>query len=325
MTARLHTLINALSDGRFHSGEGLGAELGISRAAVWKLLQKLEPLGLQLHAVSGKGYRLATPFEPLERDAVIAALEEDSLPLLSELEILPEVESTNRYLLESAGDGAPGGSACFAEYQQAGRGRRGREWHSPYGSSIYFSLLWRFNDGTSRLAGLSLAVAVALMRCLEECGLERAGIKWPNDILVEGRKLAGILLDVAGEHSGPCHVVIGIGINGRVSQQQGAAIDQPWTDLWQSGVEVGRNRLAGRLLHHLLLAVEEYQEAGLDAFLDEWRGHDLTCDREVAIHHGSEVIHGIARGVDRSGMLQVEQSDGLRSYASGEVSLRSAG
>lgn len=322
MSDRLHALINLLADGRFHSGEQLGKALGVSRAAIWKMLPRLEAMGIEVHAVSGKGYRLAHGFTPLERDAICAELDAGSLALLGKLELLVDTLSTNRYLLDAAMAGAPSGSVCFAEYQQGGRGRRGRQWHSPYGSNLYMSLLWRFGDGTARLGGLSLVVAIALMRCLNELGITGGGIKWPNDILVDGRKLAGILLDVAGESNGPCYVVIGVGLNYRMPDNAAAAIDQPWTDLLQCGLQHGRNRVAGRLLHHLLLVVREYQQEGLNAFRAEWERWDLVRDKEVLVHQGTEKLPGIARGIDESGLLLVEHQDGLRSHASGEVSLR---
>lgn len=319
---RCYELINLLADGRFHSGEALGKQLGVSRAAIWKIMEAVKGLGLEVYAVTGKGYRLASPFTPLQRGAILSALDTTSAPLLKELDILIQTDSTNGYLLKAAMEGAPSGTACLAEYQDRGRGRRGRQWISPYGSNIALSLLWRFNDGTGRLGALSLAIAVALMRCLQEFGLQGAGIKWPNDILVDGRKLAGILLDVAGESNGPCHVVIGVGINYQLPAEAQQQIDQPWIDLQQCGLEVDRNRLAGRLLHHLLQVVSVYQDAGMEAFREEWRRWDVTDGKAVTIHLGEQRIPGIARGIDERGLLMVEQDDGIRSYASGEVSLR---
>lgn len=324
MSPRYHLLIEQLADGHFHSGESLGQALGITRAAIWKMVPRLEQLGLEIYAVSGKGYRLSEPFEPLNSQAVLAALPEPTRVQPSSIEVLREVDSTNRYLLQAAVGGAASGAVCLAEYQNSGRGRRGRHWASPYGGNIYLSMLWRFSDGTARLGGLSLAVAVALMRLLQELGIADAGIKWPNDILVNGKKLAGILLDVAGESNGPCHVVIGVGMNFRMSTNQAATIDQPWVDLRQLGVEQGRNFVAGRLLHHLLFALATYQEQGLAAFIAEWRRWDLVRDKAITIYHGNEGKQGIARGVDETGLLLVEHGEELRRYASGEVSLRIA-
>jgi len=322
MSSRFYSLIAQLADGRFHSGEMLGQALGISRAAIWKMIPKLEQLGLEVYAVSGKGYRLAAPFEPLDKAAILDRLSPESRKHLAELEVLRELDSTNRYLLQAASGGIASGSVCLAEYQYGGRGRRGRNWASPYGGNIYLSLLWRFTDGTARLGGLSLAVAVALMRLLQEFGVADAGIKWPNDILVEGKKLAGILLDVAGESNGPCHVVIGIGMNFHMSKKQAEGIGQPWIDLHQLGLSQGRNDITGRLIHQLLLALDTYQVEGLAAFIDEWRNWDLARDNLITIRHGDEGKQGVARGVDEQGLLLVEHSDGIRCYASGEVSMR---
>lgn len=322
MSSRIYSLIEQLSDGRFHSGEALGQALGVSRAAVWKMIPRLEELGLEIYAVSGKGYRLAAPFEPLDADIMLQQLSSESREYLAGIEVLRELDSTNRYLMQAALGGADSGSVCLAEYQYGGRGRRGRNWASPYGGNIYLSLLWRFSDGAARLGGLSLAVAVALMRLLQELGIEKAGIKWPNDILVEGRKLAGILSDVAGESNGPCHVVVGIGMNFQMSQQQAANIGQPWIDLSQLGLKQGRNEVAGRLIHHLLLVLDAYQKQGLKTFIDEWRQWDLVCDNPITIHHGEKGVAGIARGIDAQGLLLVEHGDAVQKYASGEVSLR---
>jgi len=322
MSARLYELLDLLADGKFHSGETLGKVLGVSRAAVWKRLATLQTLGLELHAVSGKGYRLTTPFEPLSREAILQRIPAKSAQLLSRMQLLHETDSTNQQLLLAARTGEPAGSVCMAEYQSGGRGRRGRKWLSPYGSTISLSLLWRFEQGTAALGGLSLAVAVALMRTVTQLGLRGAGIKWPNDILVDGRKLAGILIDVGGESSGPCYVVIGIGLNYRLPQAAAAEIAQPWTDLWQHDIGVGRNEVAAVLLTHLLGVIEEYEDATITGFREEWSRWDLTRDRDVVILNGDKRIQGIARGIDENGFLLLEQQREIRRFAAGEVSLR---
>lgn len=315
-------LIALLSDGAFHSGEHLGKSLGISRAAVWKMIKSLESVGLEIHAVSGRGYRLAKPLELLDDCAIRRQLDAESLTLLKGLEVHPIIDSTNAYLVQRAANGYPSGIACFAEYQQSGRGRRGRQWISPYGSNIYLSLLWRFQEGTGRLGGLSLAVAVAVIRALSECGLHNAGLKWPNDILVNNKKLAGILLEVAGESNGPCYAVIGVGVNFDMPEHAIVGIDQPWTDMRSSGVSEGRNTVAGRILHHLLLAIPQYLHSGLDAVREEWRSWDLLTNREVIVSLGEERRYGVARGIDERGLLLVEDEQGIHSFSSGEVSLR---
>ena len=322
MYDRYSSLISLLSDGAFHSGELLGDALGISRAAVWKLVKGLEAMGFEVHAVSGRGYRLAKSLEMLDEKKILSQLNDVSRDLLVRLEVQQVIDSTNTYLMQKAVNGSPGGFACLAEYQLSGRGRRGRQWVSPYGSNIYLSLLWRFQEGASRLGGLSLAVAVAVMRALTECGLGVGGLKWPNDILVNGKKLAGVLVEVAGESNGPCYAVIGIGINFDMPQNANSRIDQPWTDLRLCGITEERNVVAGKVLHHLLLAIPQYLRGGLDAFREEWRKWDLITGKSVVIMQGEEKRYGVARGIDDRGLLLVEDEQGMHKFSSGEVSLR---
>lgn len=262
------------------------------------------------------------PFEPLRREAILRRLPAKTARRVTQLQLLHETDSTNQQLLLAARDGAPSGTVCVAEYQSGGRGRRGRKWLSPYGSNISLSLLWRFEQGTAALGGLSLAVAVALMRTVSELGLCGAGIKWPNDILLDGRKLAGILIDVGGESSGPCYVVIGIGVNYRLPEGAAEAIDQPWTDLWRHGISAGRNEVLALLLTHLLEVVNSYEDSTLSGFREEWSRWDLTYDCDVMILNGDKRVHGIARGIDASGYLLLEHNGEIRRYAAGEVSLR---
>jgi len=322
MTEKCFDLLRLLADGKFHSGQKIGSIMGISRAAVWKHIQCLETLGLEVHAVSGRGYRLARPLELLDDETIRVQLSAQSKALLSRLEIHHELSSTNSYLMQLAAAGSPGGFACLTEQQSAGRGRRGRQWFSPFGSNIYLSLLWRFQDGASRLGGLSLAIAVAVMRGLSAVGFTEGGLKWPNDILVDDKKLAGILVEVAGESNGPCYAVIGIGVNVDMPGPDNGFIDQSWTDLRRSGVSAGRNEIAGHVLNEILQAIPEYQEYGLDAFRDEWQRWDLVTGKTVRIIHGDTVNYGVARGIDERGLLLLQDENGVHHYASGEVSIR---
>ena len=323
MAAKIR-LLNILADGRFHSGEALGNTLGISRTMVWKHLQALQALGIECHSVSGKGYRLATPVELLERSTIESAMGDSSRQHLSALELHPEIHSTNRYLMERLGT-VSSGHACFAERQTAGRGRRGREWVSPFARNIYLSLYWRFEMSPAQLSGLGLAIAVAVMRSVKQLGVDDAYLKWPNDLLWQGRKLAGILLEMSGESGGPCHVVIGVGMNVHMDDESAASIDQPWVSLNQIAEErLSRNQVAGVLLHNLLESAQQFQAAGLEPFLAEWRQHDGFAGKEVAIHMGENTIVGQARGIDQNGAIIVEVDGRLRHFYSGDVSLRAA-
>lgn len=317
-------LIHILSDGRFHSGEALGAALDVSRVAVWKGVKSLADFGLNVLAVRGKGYRLVEPLELLDRDALLRALDPGARQLMSRLDMLLSVDSTNRYLKQSAVMGAAKGRACIAEHQSSGRGRQGRLWTSPFGSNVYLSVFWRFNTSPAALSGLSLAVGVAVIRALQVAGLPGAGLKWPNDVLWQGRKLAGVLIELAGESAGPCEVVVGVGLNVRMPKEAAAEIDQPWVDAHTiAGTHpVSRNRLAGLLLQELLLALDEFERRGFEAFRSDWLLMDVMNDKDVEIRLPDRVICGLAAGIDGSGALLLAEGGTIRAYSAGEVTLR---
>jgi len=321
-----YRLIELLADGEFRSGEWLGRQLGISRAAVWKHIRVFSKFGLDVHAVPGKGYRLFAPFQPLSADLIRLPLSASVCSRLDRLEVLHEIDSTSDYLKRARYQHK--GSlirACAAEWQSAGRGRRGRRWVSPYGTSLYLSLAMQLSKAIFRSGGLSLAAAVAVLRALQGCGIDGLGVKWPNDIFYQGRKIAGILLDLSGESSGPFHVVLGIGINLKVPESAAREIDQPWADVSQCGVKVDRNYLAGMILEALVQAIDAFGEKGLEAFIQEWNKFDLISGRAVELYHDKEpVITGIARGVDDSGALLIEKNGVTGCFHAGEVSVRVA-
>lgn len=312
--------MQVLADGRFHSGERLGETLGVSRTAVWKALRSLEQYGIAIQAVSGRGYRLSRPLELLRSELLLQQLDAESRQLLRGLVLFDAIDSTNTHLVQLQGDGH--GMACLAEYQSAGRGRRGRHWVSPFGSNIYLSLRWRFPQGMAHLSGLSLAMAVAVLRALGDVGIDGAGVKWPNDVYADGRKLAGILLEVTGEAAGPCDVVVGLGLNVWMPQTAASDIDQPWIDITTLRTGISRNILAGRLLHHLVLSLAQFQHEGLAPFAAEWRLRDILIGRKVRLLLPDEELRGIGCGIDSDGALLIER-DGMRQrFTYGEVSLR---
>jgi len=321
-------LLSLLSDGAFHSGTQLATTLGISRSAVWKQLNGLGQWGIHHAAVSGKGYRLDKPLELLAVAAINAALNPQTGDLISALDIHHQIDSTNRYLVEAAQHNAPSGSVCFAEYQTAGKGRRGRQWVSPYGSNIYLSILWRFQQGPASISGLSLAIGVAVIRALRQHQINGIGLKWPNDIYHQGKKLGGILVEVSGESDGPCSAVIGLGLNLFMPETDAENITQAWTDLSKitGHKQLSRNALAGILLNHLLSVIAEYERGGIQAYLDEWRGYDCLNGNAATLFIGQQQFEGIVRGIDDNGMLLLERTDGnVQTFASGEVSFSGLG
>lgn len=316
-------ILELLSDGRFLSGEALGQQLGVSRAAIWKQLQLIRQSGVEIHAVSGKGYRLPNPLELLNEDVIRSHLTARSLNDLSRIEIHHEIDSTNEYLRIKAIEGIDSGALCLAEFQHQGKGRRGRAWVSPFAQNIYSSLLWRIDEGLSALAGISLVVGVAVLRALHCIGIKTAGLKWPNDILADGRKLAGILLESAGESNGPCYVIIGVGINVRMPTVAGADIDQPWIDL-EDLVEhkVSRNYLTAILINQLIQALQEFKVSGISEFIQEWREHDVLMNKKVEFVVHNEVLTGKIVGIDEQGALLMMVAGELRHFVSGEISPR---
>ena len=315
-------ILKTLGDGRFHSGAQLGRDLGISRTAVWKHLQALGELGLDIFAVSGKGYRLAQPLELLNREAILGALSSESRALLTDIELHSQLDSTNTYLSAKAAS-LPSGYACLSEYQSSGRGRRGRSWVSPYAASVYLSLLWRFTISPSVLSGLGLVSGIAVARALRQAGLQDIGLKWPNDVIWQGRKLAGTLLEMTGESYGPICVVVGIGLNVRMPATAGTQIDQAWVDAETAlGKSMSRNTLAGLLLHHLLLALQQFQAKGLAPFIQEWQQWDIVTGKTIRLQLPNETLTGIAKGIDHNGALLVQSRGTISSHMAGEVSVR---
>ena len=318
-------IVRCLADGQFHSGGLLADELGISRTAVWKAVRKAgDRLGLDVRSARGRGYRLAEPLELLDRDRILAGLDWTRKERIAGLEIHDEIGSTNDSLMAGGRAGAPTGTLCLAERQTAGRGRRGRTWVSPFGANLYLSLLWRYPQGPSGLGGLSLAVGTAVAAVLQGEGVEGIALKWPNDVLWQRRKLAGLLLEVVAEAQGPSMVVVGLGLNTRLGGAQAAAIDQPWVDLetilGQGGYS--RNRLAARVLDALMGVLERYGDEGLVPFLPAWDRFDLYRGEQVSILLGEQVISGTNRGVTEMGALRLDVDGQLRTFQAGEVSLR---
>lgn len=324
----LKQLLKLLADGKFHSGTELARELAISRSAIWKHLHALAELGVELTAVSGKGYKLPKPLQLLEQHRIAGYLDPQTLPLIGRLEIHDMLDSTNSYLQECAGLGGESGLICVAEYQSAGKGRRGRSWISPFGHNIYLSILWRYQDGPAAIAGLSLALGVAVVRALRQLGVEDVGLKWPNDIYWRQRKLAGILVEVSGETSGPCHAVIGLGLNFYLSPQQAENIDQPWVDLSSVLGDKAygrRNELVALLLNHLLPVIASFENQGMENYIEAWRSYDCMLGKAVNIFIGQQCHEGTIAGIDDNGLLLLQDGEQrIRAFASGEVSFRAS-
>jgi BirA family biotin operon repressor/biotin-[acetyl-CoA-carboxylase] ligase len=323
-------LLAMLATGEFYSGEKLAKRLRISRGGVWKLIRTLQAMGVNIESVPRQGYRLPRAVDLLDRNAILAEIAPEMRERVTPLEVLLTVDSTNRYISEQATNPPGTTYVCVAEVQNAGRGRRGRSWVAPFGTGVCMSMSWQFVEAPPTFSALSLAVGVAAVRAFRRLGIEGIGLKWPNDLIWQQRKLGGILIEMRGESAGPAQVVIGIGINMRMpapvrlmlAEQQAALI----ADVHEIARErtPTRNALIAMLAEEVTKMLQTFGQRGFEPFADEWRRLDTLADAPVKVMSGTETAFGRARGVELDGTLLVDVEGVLRRFASGEVSLRAA-
>lgn len=325
MKAKRRQILEILADGQFHSGEELGTATKITRSAVWKIIKQLMDLGVVIYSLKGKGYQIPDGLELLDEKKIRAHLSPTAKQIISQIEIFDSISSTNTYLYEKMKTSSINGQICLAEHQTAGKGRRGRGWHSPFGANLYFSLAWQFTNDPAELSGLSLAIAVAITRTLKQFGIEQQlALKWPNDVWWGKQKLAGVLLEIVAESHHTTKVIIGIGLNINMSQTNNISIDQAWTDIKKiTGKLFSRNQLAGLLINEITTALTDFQTRGLIPFLPEWQKLDISRGHEVMLQNGERNIHGVALGITEKGELLVsDTNNNVKKFLSGEISLR---
>jgi len=316
----------ALADGEFHSGEQLAETLGVSRSAVWKAVESLRELGATLHAVRNRGYRLRSGSDALDSKRITSLLVPAVRARVRNVETAWTVDSTNSVLLARLNSPFGVSDALLAEYQTAGRGRRGRAWLAPPGGSICLSLSWAFREVPQDLGALGLVIGVCALRALRESGLEDVRLKWPNDIVLDGKKLGGILIELRAESAGPASVVIGIGLNvalgARVLEAIGEAGNSP-IDLVTAGLtQPSRNALAAALITQVIRGLLVFEQEGLKPFAEEWHAADALRGRQIDVHTMEGIARGLARGIDLHGALVVETAQGVRRFVSGDVTVR---
>lgn len=327
----LRRLLSCLSDGQVHSGESLGVQLGISRAAVWKQIKQAQALGLPIQAHKGMGYQLPSAMSLLDAELIVVHLSPLVRTAVPTTTVLFQVDSTNNDALKQLRAGVEAPFVVLAEMQSAGRGRRGRPWYSPFGRSIYMSLGWRYTQGLAALEGLSLLVGLMLLRSLQKLGASDLALKWPNDLMWREQKLAGILIDVQGDPAGECQVAIGLGLNVTVpvlpDDLQQSSIEQPWVDLHtvlQSSQKPlpDRNVLVAGLLNELVPALLDIEDTGFASYQSEWQTHDYCLGKNLQVSHGVEQSSGRGVGVNSQGAYRIETSKGLLAVSGGEISIR---
>ena len=317
-------LLKKLSDGLCHSGEHLGDTLGISRTAIWKHIKHLEALGLTVLRIPKRGYHLARSFIPLSEHEIRSKLTQTlSQPL--NIHVLASVDSTNRFLKNQPR--TPGLTLCASETQTNGRGRFARHWHSPFGDNIYCSLAWRFEGDPSNLSGLSLVVSLAVHAAIQALdrhhAAENIAIKWPNDLLWNHKKLAGILIEMTGEGNGNTDVIIGIGLNANAIADNNTPIDKPWCalrDILEHDID--RNALLAMLVTQLDQHLNVFTEQGFQAYQKQWQKLDYLYDRNITLSKFNEKLTGRAEGVDNAGhLLLMDQKGVTHILSSGDTSL----
>lgn len=319
----LWNIVMLLADGEFHSGESLGGMLGVSRAAVWKILQKLEGFGVRLSSVKGRGYCIEGGLDLLDAEKIRVNLASN---MLLDVNVFAQLDSTNSFLMRQQN---PARQICLAEFQSAGRGRRGRTWVSPLAQNIYCSVKWEFEGGIAVLEGLSLAIGIAIARTLQGIGVNDIKLKWPNDVLYQGKKLAGILIEITGDPAGCCQVVVGVGLNVAMQHDHTKEIDQPWVSLnsilyEQALPVVRRNQLATVLIDNLITILQDYHQVGFEYYQSEWMRQGAYLGKEVFLRNGQQIVTGVLSGVTATGALCLDTDSGEQIFHGGEISLRSA-
>jgi len=316
--------LHILSDGNFHSGEKMAADMGCSRVTVWKSISELKSLGINIFSVKKKGYRLPKKISFFNIENIQRELGE--LNQFINLELLNVTDSTNKYLNSSA-NVKPHASVVIANIQTKGKGRRGRSWQASVGESLAMSILWKFDKGASGLSGLSLVVGVAIQRLMKKIGINNSFLKWPNDLLIlEGDtyfKLAGVLIELQGDLESRCSAVIGVGLNYDLSSDILKNIDQPATNIKKYlNSDMDLNQLSAILIKEIINALSEFENNGFLSVRDEWLSYNAFKEKTISfIKSGGELITGQIVDIENDGALKILQNNGIyETLISGEVS-----
>ncbi|GGY77541.1 biotin--[acetyl-CoA-carboxylase] ligase [Marinobacter zhanjiangensis] len=314
-------LLKLLADGAIHSGEYLAESLGISRTAIWKQVRKLQSDGIHVDTIRGRGYQLAAPMDLLSAEGVREGLQGELGGRMS-LEVHDRIDSTNSQIARRWQQGETGLLVTIADCQEQGRGRRGRPWQSPVGQNLYMSVGVTIARGFTQLEGLSLVGGIAMIESLALPEGVKAGLKWPNDLLLDNRKLAGILIELQGELEGAVRVILGVGLN--VHMTEAASVDQPWTSLALAapGRPWRRNQLAADILDQLVARLDAFEQSGFAPFCDLWNEYDLFRGQTLRATSGD--LYGQGLGVDDAGNYLLQTERGLQKINAGEISLRVA-
>lgn len=312
-------LIDILADAQVHSGEQLGEQLGMTRSAINKHIKTLRSWGLNIETIAGKGYKLPYQINLLSKEAIKKQV--DGVNIIVE----PVIDSTNQYMLERI-NSLKSGDTCLAEYQSAGRGRRGRQWISPFGCNLYLSMYWKLDQGPAAAVGLSLVVGIVIAEALNKISQDKVKVKWPNDLYMNDKKLAGILVELTGKTGDAAHIIIGIGINIGMNKnniEDANTITQEWSSLRDEVENIERNELSANIIKSLRKSLVIFEREGLKPFLERWFKLDNFLNRPVKLLIGNDIVTGVERGINDQGALLLQKdNDEIIPYIGGEISLR---
>lgn len=268
----------------------------------------------------GTSFRFAEPLDLLDKSELTNALP------LHQIMLFPVIDSTNQYLLTQFNK-LPNHTVCFAEYQQAGRGRRGRRWFSPFGANLYFSYYWQMLvDGDhNKLLGLSSVVGLVIAQTLRQLGAADIKVKWPNDLYWRGKKLGGILVEMVPQRD-QANIVIGVGLNMAMKRAPTDIITQDWCCLEELSLKpvLNKSALTIMLIDKLAAGLTRFQQDGTANFVEIWQQYDHFLNQPVRLSSDTFDVEGIARGINHQGALLLENQDGITAYFAGEMSLRGA-
>ncbi|WP_258806430.1 bifunctional biotin--[acetyl-CoA-carboxylase] ligase/biotin operon repressor BirA [Pseudidiomarina sp. CB1] len=319
---RMIRVIELLADGEFHSGEHIGKEIGVSRTAISQYIKDIQALGLDVFRITGKGYKLSQAIELLDLAHIESLLNREAKGSVALERIVTSTNDVMRDRLQN-GYTFKAGEVLLAEAQTAGRGRRGKQWYSPFATNLYLSMYWPLGRGMSAAMGLSIVVGTLLAEAIKNAGVTDVALKWPNDVLVNGKKLAGVLIDLEGQVIDDAHAIIGVGVNLSMPEWLATPIDQAWTDLQSElTTKLNRNEWVADLITRIRSGLATFDEQGLEPFIKRWLDYDDLFERNVTLTMGSKSLHGIAKGIASDGALCVEIDGTVKHFHAGEVSLR---
>jgi BirA family biotin operon repressor/biotin-[acetyl-CoA-carboxylase] ligase len=316
-------LLNLLAPGHCQSGNALGQQLGISRAAVWKQIRQLTELGLPIKSIAKRGYQLSSPMFLLDESIIRQVLSRRGFNQSIHFHLYGSLGSTNQFLKEVESNTPL--TICCAEMQTQGRGRFGRQWISPFGENIYFSSRWELNCCLSQLSGLSLVVGLAILASLKDSQIDESiQLKWPNDLLWENKKLGGILIEVIAESNGHAQVIIGIGLNVNTATHLSPQPEKPWCSLYEiTGKLQDRNSLVAHLIYQLNLYMKQFLQTGFAAFMRDWRCVDYLYNKFITVTKPTGTVHGKALGINEQGQLCLKDEEGQVHHLScGDTSVK---